>query len=713
MATLASPAPAGVSRQTPWRWFGNLLLKELAPFPGRGWTVARITIAATIVMLCIMVFRMPNAALGAYYTLLFSRDNTRATITSVVRALSAVGVSLLYISLTVRIFAGEPFLHFMWVAGTLFITFFLISALSEYLAGTAFGFLAVTSISAWDFPANTDVLFANTLWAALAVVLGALTTTVVEVTARSLHPSDEFTDQLVDRLQVVENALRRLAEGKLLEEKLRQNLEQYALTGTAALRQQVARLMAGAENIAEMSATVALTGRLVDLTASIASHASIISEGDELGLRQAADHLKQIRTALKAKDYQTIAAMDTHCDRGVEGSLLWDIQNTVARFPEVFSGLTLLAEYMPSALDFNRPKRLFKDDAFTNVQHLQFALKGTLAALSCYLIYNSIEWRGLSSSIATCMITALSSVGSSRQKQMLRVAGAILGGIVLGMMAQVFLLPFMDGIGAFTLLFAAVTAISAWIGTSSPRISYAGVQTAFAFYVTHLRVFGPQLSLTVARDDVMGILFGLMMMWVTFDQIWAKDTLADMWDAFVSNTRRIACFDEIGPSDLRSAIDRARVERGAINNNFDQIRNVSDALIFEFGRGWQQKIQARNQVRRWQPELRAYFILQVALLHYRLQSDNRTLPGGADVNVRRSEKLLSLLADLQDRRRQGETHEIHKQIDEQVREFDDERAREGERHVEPSHPERLAHSMLEVAATLAKEMRAPVTQPVS
>lgn len=100
-----------------------------------------------------------DAALGAYYTLLFSRDSTRATVRSVLRSVSAVGVSLLYIITTVRLFAGEPFLHFMWVAGTLFITFFLISALSEYLAGTAFGFLAVTSIAAWDFPADTNVLF--------------------------------------------------------------------------------------------------------------------------------------------------------------------------------------------------------------------------------------------------------------------------------------------------------------------------------------------------------------------------------------------------------------------------------------------------------------------------------------------------------------------------------------------------------------------------
>jgi multidrug resistance protein MdtO len=155
------------------------------PFPGRGWTVARMTVAATIVMICIMVFRIPNASLGAYYTLLFSRDSARATVQSVLRSISAIAVSLLYVTITVRLFVGEPFLHFMWVAATLFISFFLISALFDYLVGTAFGFLAVTSIAGWDFPANTELLFENTLWTALAVLIGALVTVVIELSVRS------------------------------------------------------------------------------------------------------------------------------------------------------------------------------------------------------------------------------------------------------------------------------------------------------------------------------------------------------------------------------------------------------------------------------------------------------------------------------------------------------------------------------------------------
>ncbi|MCU1262339.1 MAG: Fusaric acid resistance protein conserved region [Bryobacterales bacterium] len=708
MAGAVQPAPEEAPRQTPWRWFGDFLNKELSPYPGRGWTVARITIAATIVMIWIMVFRIPNAALGAYYTLLFSRDSARATVRSVIRSVSAVGASLLYITLTVRLFEAEPFLHFMWVAGTLFITFFLISALSEYAAGTAFGFLAVTSIAAWDFPANTGVLFENTLWTALAVLVGGAVTVAVELTARSIHASDEFTDRLLDRMKAVEEALWCFANDCPVEQSPRQRLEQYAMVGTASLRQLLARSLRSSQNIAEMSATVALTGRLVDLTAHVVARNEKFPEAERPGFRQAATQLAQVRSAMRDKNTRAIAEMNTNCEGAAPGSFLADIQTTIERFPEVYFGQQPLTEFLPSALDFDRPKWLFKDDAFTSDDHIHFALKGTLAALACYFLYNSVEWRGLSSSIATCMITALSTVGSSRQKQILRVAGAVLGGLVLGMTSQILLLPNMDGIGEFTLLFAAVTATSAWIGTASPLLSYAGVQTGFAFYVTQLRVFGPQTSLVVARDDVMGILFGLFAMWMIFDRIWVKDTAQDLMNMLVGNMRRIAYFDQaVNMGDLRSTIDRARHERALVNATFDQIREIGGSLVFEFGAGWRRKIEMRDQVRRWDPQLRTYFLLQVAFLHHRLQSGNRALGPEAEQNVRRSDEILSLLADLEDSKKQDEASRVRQLIHERVKQFDDEGKQESEEALPRSQPIRLSRSMLVVAVSLAKEMSRP------
>ena len=708
MATAVHSAPATASSQSPWQWFGNFLLKELEPFPGRGWTVARMTIAATIVMWCIMVFRIPGAALGAYYTLLFSRDSAAATVRSVTTALSAVAVSLLYLTLTLRLFTGDPFLHFMWVAGTLFIIFFLISSLTQYLVGTAFGFLAVTTLTAWDFPANTDLLFANTLWTALSVLLAAVVTAAVELVARSFHPTDELQDRLLDRIRVVEDVLRSLADGRAFDERTQQKLEQYAMTGTAGLRQLLARSLQGSPGYTEMSAIVALAGRLVDLTAQVTAGHETFPAEEKPGFALAADRLAQIRDALRTRNTRAIAALSTDFQEAPPYSFLSGIQTTIKRIPQVYLGLQPLAEYQPSDLDFDQPSRLFKPDAFSNPDHIHFALKGTLAALSCYFFYNAIAWPGLSPSLATCMITALSTIGSSRQKQLLRVLGAIIGGVGLGITSQVFILPYIDGIGQFTLLFAAVTAIAAWITTSSPRISYAGAQTAFAFYLTHLRGFGPQTSLAAARDDVLGILLGLFAMWIIFDRIWVKDTVSDLIDTFVTNIRQIACFhEETTTGNLRSSIDRARRLRAAINANFDQVRNIADSLIFEFGAGWQKKLQLRELLRRSQPQLRTYLLLQVAITQHRLQSENQALEPEAEQTLRQSRRILLLLSDWLDRKKQDQASRAGRLLDEQIARLERKRAPSSQ-GPEPSRPARLSRSMLEIAVSLANEMRRSV-----
>ena len=75
---------------------------------------------------------------------------------------------------------------------------------------------------------------------------------------------------------------------------------------------------------------------------------------------------------------------------------------------------------------------LLAPDAFVNPEHVHFALKGCLAASLCYLIYNAIAWPGISTAVTTCLLTALTTIGSSHQKQILRICGAIVGGVHAG-----------------------------------------------------------------------------------------------------------------------------------------------------------------------------------------------------------------------------------------------------------------------------------------
>ena len=51
-------------------------------------------------------------------------------------------------------------------------------------------------------------------------------------------------------------------------------------------------------------------------------------------------------------------------------------------------------------------------DAFQNPEYLRrFAFAGCLAASSCYVIYNALDWPGIFPSVLTCVVTALTTIG--------------------------------------------------------------------------------------------------------------------------------------------------------------------------------------------------------------------------------------------------------------------------------------------------------------
>jgi multidrug resistance protein MdtO len=224
---------------------------------------------------------------------------------------------------------------------------------------------------------------------------------------------------------------------------------------------------------------------------------------------------------------------------------------------------------------------LFARDAFSNPEHLRFALKGCLAAGGSYMIYNAIGWPGISTAVTTCLLTALSTIGASRQKQMLRITGAIAGGFLLGMGSQIFVLPYLDSIAGFVVLFALVTALASWFSTSSPRLSYFGVQVALAFYLVNVETFKIRASLGVARDRVIGILLGLFMMWFVFDRLWVSPAGVEMKRAFVSGFRLLAQLAKEPLSNgIRLAIKNSFALRETINAHFDKVRSLADGALF-------------------------------------------------------------------------------------------------------------------------------------
>jgi multidrug resistance protein MdtO len=486
------------------------------------------------------------------------------------------------------------------------------------------------AIPLWDETAlNVNVRVESTLWLAFSVVMGSAVTIAVEYVFRRVHPATDLTTGIETRLKAVEDVLRNVAADEPVDDD-REKISFLAGVGTSRLRRLLLRSGYSDHFISQMNAAVALVGRLVDIAASMRmsrrGHPPAVSREDRERCERLADEVSSLQRNLVQRQLPHVVDLSS---QGRPSSLLFlaSMENTVALIPQAFAGSKSLEEFIVAPMDDVSRERIFVPDAFSNPTHIQFALRGMLAATACYVFYTAIDWRGLSTSIATCIITALSTLGSSRQKQFLRLAGAIIGGIIFGMGAQIFVLPYLDSITGFTILFALVTAIAAWIGTATARLSYLGVQLALAYYLINLQEFTIQTSLAVARDRVFGVLLGLMSMWLVFDRLWVRNALDELQAAFAHNLELFAeLAEQMAKEDRSEAVKRIRQLRDQINAGFQVVAAQLDAILFEFGPERERKLKIRENIRRWMPFLRTLLLVQITSAQYRLQRSSKEMP---------------------------------------------------------------------------------------
>ena len=177
------------------KWFWGFLKTELAPYPGRAWVVGRVTISATLVMLVVMTFQIPNGFLGAIFTLFISRENPTATFVSGLKAIAAFMLATIYTLIGVAMFVDDPLTHFLGVGVSLFVSFFLISITNDYGTAVAFGFTIAGAIPLWD--RNTLNINDRVIGHTMVRRRGRdrhRGTIVVEYVFRRVHPATDLTE---------------------------------------------------------------------------------------------------------------------------------------------------------------------------------------------------------------------------------------------------------------------------------------------------------------------------------------------------------------------------------------------------------------------------------------------------------------------------------------------------------------------------------------
>ena len=623
MATAAQIVP-------PWpralTWLRDFLREELAPYPGRGALIARMMIAVTIVMLLTMIFRIPFGAFGCVYALTLSRENPEATLKDARTTVIWFVIGVADVMLGAILFSSEPVLRLAWVFFTLFVMFFALSALSSYSAAARFGYLVVITIPLWDQHIAANLKVSNTLWAVFAVSIASFVTAAVELIAARLKPTDDLTDSVAQRLDSVASLLRSLL-ASAPDPAIEQLVIRQSILGTSRMRRGLLRSGYAPDYAEKMGAVVAFVGRLVDIAANfIHFPAQSISAGDRARLEQLGQNLSALRQDLLNNRVPHL--VHPIADSAARDSipLLREMERTVELIAQAYAGSRSLGAFARHTEPAEPPRRIFVPDAFTNRDHIRFAIKGALAAAVCYLAYNLADWPDVSTSVTTCLLTALTTVGSSRQKQALRFAGAIVGGAI-SIGGQIFILPALDSIAGFLIFFLAVSIFAAWFATSGPRLSYFGVQVAVAFYLVNIQEFKFQTSLSIAWDRIAGVLLGLFAMWLIFDQLWSVSAATEMLRAFISSLRLLAQLTrEPVSADIHAAIERTYSLRNSISSSLEKLRQHGDGVMLEFGPSRDRDIALRGQLLDWQMQFRGIFIARATLIKYRLNLPGFELP---------------------------------------------------------------------------------------
>src|SRR5436190_1009884 len=199
---MAALTPGVGGSQPRLRWFWEFVTNELAPYPLRAATVARITIAATLVMIITMTFRIPYGFQGAIYAFLISRESRRATLESAATVLLVTGAGAAYLLLSARFVVNQPSLHLLWIIGSFFLAFYAVSTLTNYSAAVIFAIMISIGVPLWDRHVRAEINVEDTLWLCWGSFIGVGITAGLEL-AFGQRSGDEIVLPITEQLSAV------------------------------------------------------------------------------------------------------------------------------------------------------------------------------------------------------------------------------------------------------------------------------------------------------------------------------------------------------------------------------------------------------------------------------------------------------------------------------------------------------------------------------
>ncbi len=523
--------------------------EDLKPFPGRFSLASSIACICALTTVAAMVYQIPEAAISCYLIIFLMKENAAENVAigfGVIVVVSVVVVILIgIINLTIESSAQR-----MLVMAVASFVFLYLSSATKLGEGGGIVALVIAFVLTLvnDVPlgevATRGVLYA---WLMVATPMAIM---ILYNLAFGQTPQKLLRRALCERLDVAAAALRSSAPSQIPKVK--------ELIGEGNGEQEKRILLTRIFHLAPSKDANWLAQ-------SAEQSYKLLVAASQTPVGEAPSQRAGLAALCESQSRAIAAGKKPESPQCVAGELSsWEEQ--IFQCLEAMAGSGSQVKDAPTSDPFLSP------DAFSNPIHQRFALKTTAAAMICYFTYSAIDWQGIHTAMITCYVACLGSAGETVHKLILRITGCLIGAF-LGVMAIFFLIPHMESVGSLAFLVYGAILIAAWVSTGNERISYGGVQIGLAFLLTVLQGFEPSTDLGSARDRIVGILLGNLVVYFIFTSIWPVSVTNTVHGHLASAVKRMSGLLKLEPAERVTSIS----EVAAVKSDLSA---VTDALAY-------------------------------------------------------------------------------------------------------------------------------------
>jgi uncharacterized membrane protein YccC len=564
--------------QRPIAWLDRLealVARELAPSGRKIGTALRISTIVTIAIGLDASLHI-NTQLGAVIVWLVAGAGPMMSIRKALAWQVAVMLALITSVVMARAFAETPWLMlpfvFVWISFTTYV-----GATRRLGAGmlviqivcliTFYGVVFGPQDIGWNAAASFDgsaiafgviVLFDNWLWPdpGEPILIASLGASVARAGSQLVEASNFFlAGESAPRPPLPAPTSDLPAHMALLDQAIAEGASEYrraillaAITRAARLNLEVDRLVTTArENLLREIRTMvpgevqravnAIAAALDEISHKLLAHVTVGAE--EL----APTTRTQVRLGMDALEARVVEIRPAYIGKASPAE--------IGNFAEFIDSLAVLARHVERPLDEPpRPPTATPSHSAVspnsvvpqlsdpvNRAVLRYCLKVGLCTVVGYLIGLISQREDLFIILVTVLTTATATYGATLQKMYLRIAGAIIGGVV-SLLAIILVTPNFETLLAYMFAAFAVFFPFAYSSLGNARMSYAGKQMGVIFSLVFVGL-SPSVDIYEPLWRIWGVLLGDFVVAIVFFSLWpeyAGDSLLPRLKKVLANT---------------------------------------------------------------------------------------------------------------------------------------------------------------------------------